>query len=68
MDSPVLTQLESESEVTILEELEEYSHVQFVSVDGNEIWDGYVKSENISANEDLLDTESNHCFSQKNQQ
>jgi len=57
MDSPVLTQLESESEVTILEELEEYSRVQFVSADENEIWDGYVKTENISANEDLLDTE-----------
>ena len=58
IDSPVLTQLESESEVTIHEELEEYSHVQFISADGNEIWDGYVKSENISANEDLLDTET----------
>jgi len=57
-DSPVLTQLESEAEVTILEELEGYSHVQFVSADESEIWDGYVKSENISTGEDLLDTET----------
>ncbi len=56
-DSSVLTQLENDTKVTIMEKVEEYIHVQYVSANEGEIWDGFVKSENISTNDDLLDTE-----------
>lgn len=57
-DSPVLTQLENGADVTLLEKFDEYLHVQTISADGSEIWEGYVKVEDLSSEEDTANTEA----------
>ena len=57
-DSPVLTQLESETEVTILKALDKYIHIQYSSPDGTEIWEGYVRSDYLSHDEEEVDKET----------